>query len=47
VLMAVQDGTTMEYSTAGQEFVRYKEEWLRRVEKYYAMDEIVSIGKSD
>lgn len=35
ILMAVQDGTTMEYSTAGQEFVRYKEEWLKRVEQYY------------
>ena len=36
VLMAVQDGTTMEFSTAGQEFSRYKEEWLKRVEKYHA-----------
>lgn len=36
ILMANQDGTTMEYSTAGQEFVRYKEEWMKRVEKYYA-----------
>jgi genome maintenance exonuclease 1 len=36
VLMAVQDGTTMEFSTAGQEFVRYKEEWLKRVERFHA-----------
>lgn len=35
ILMAVQDGTTMEYSTAGQEFVRYKEEWMKRVEQFY------------
>lgn len=35
ILMAVQDGTTMEFSTAGQEFVRYKEEWMKRVEKYH------------
>ncbi len=49
VLMAVQDGTTMEYSTAGQEFVRYKEEWMKRVEKFYAAprEEILSIGNSD
>jgi len=42
VLMAVQDGTTMEYSSAGREFTRYKEEWLQRVETYHAM----SSGKS-
>ena len=42
VLMAIQDGTTMEYSSAGREFTRYKEEWLQRVETYHAM----SSGKS-
>jgi len=48
VLMAVQDGSTMEFSTAGQEFVRYKEEWMKRVEKFYeGKDETMSIGKSD
>lgn len=36
VLMAVQDGTTMEFSTAGQEFKRYKDEWMQRVEKFHA-----------
>ena len=36
VLMAVQDNTTMEFSMVGQEFSRYKEEWLKRVEKYHA-----------
>ena len=36
ILMAVQDGTTVEFSTAGQEFVRYKEEWLKRVDRFYA-----------
>lgn len=36
ILMAVQDGTTMEFSTAGQEFIRYKEEWMKRVEQFYA-----------
>jgi hypothetical protein len=35
ILMAVQDGTTMEFSTAGAEFVRYKEEWMKRVEQFY------------
>jgi hypothetical protein len=46
--MAVQDGTTMEFSTAGQEFVRYKEEWMKRVEKFYeGSDDTMSIGKSD
>ena len=35
ILMAVQDGSTMEFSTAGQEFVRYKEEWMKRVEQYH------------
>jgi genome maintenance exonuclease 1 len=48
VLMAVQDGTTMEFSTAGQEFVRYKEEWMKRVEKFYeGRDDTMSVGKSD
>ena len=36
VLMAVQDGTTMEFSTAGQEFKRYKDEWMQRVEKFHS-----------
>lgn len=35
ILMANQDGTTVEYSTAGSEFVRYKDEWLKRVEQYH------------
>lgn len=48
VLMAVQDGSTMEFSTAGQQFVRYKEEWMKRVEKFYeGKDDTMSIGKSD
>lgn len=37
VLMANQDGTTAEYSTAGSEFMRYKDEWLKRVEKYHQL----------
>ena len=36
VLMAVQDGTTMEFSTAGQEFKRYKDEWMQRVDKFHS-----------
>ena len=36
ILMANQDGTTVEYSTAGSEFVRYKDEWLKRVEQYHS-----------
>ena len=50
ILMAVRDGTTAEYSTAGQEFVRYKEEWMKRVEQFYAqppMPLIVSNGNSE
>jgi genome maintenance exonuclease 1 len=51
VLMAVQDGTTAEFSTAGQEFVRYKEAWLKRVEKFHelqlAMPLIVSNGNNE
>jgi hypothetical protein len=35
ILMAVQDGSTMEFSTVSQEFVRYKDAWLKRVEQYY------------
>jgi genome maintenance exonuclease 1 len=36
ILMAVQDGTTMEFSTTGQEFKRYKEEWMQRVDKFHS-----------
>jgi len=36
ILMANQDGTTVEYSTAGSEFVRYKDDWLKRVEQYHS-----------
>ena len=35
VLMAVRDGSTMEFTTTGSEFQRYKDAWLRRVEKFY------------
>jgi genome maintenance exonuclease 1 len=48
VLMSVQDGSTMEYSTAGQEFVRYKQDWMRRVEQYYSIiEDIESVGNKD
>lgn len=52
ILMAVQDGTTMEFSTAGQEFIYYKKEWMKRVEKYHADGRapsplMVSNGNSD
>lgn len=35
VLVAVQDGTTQEFTTAGHEFERYKKEWMERVEAYH------------
>ena len=34
VLIAVRDGTTQEFSTAGREFEGWKDEWMRRVEKF-------------
>ena len=34
VLMAVRDGTTMEFSTMGREFQSYKDKWMRRVDEY-------------
>jgi hypothetical protein len=34
VLMAVQDGSTMEFSTAGREFQSYKDAWMRRVDQF-------------
>lgn len=36
VLIAVQDGTTQEFTTTGREFERQKKEWLERVEKFLA-----------
>lgn len=35
VLMAVRDGTTMEFSTMGREFQSYKEKWMRRVDQFF------------
>jgi len=34
VLVAVRDGTTQEFSTAGREFQGWKDEWMRRVERF-------------
>jgi len=34
VLIAVRDGTTQEFSTAGREFQGWKDEWMRRVEQF-------------
>lgn len=36
VMIAVQDGTTQEFTTTGREFERQKEEWMERVEKFLA-----------
>lgn len=51
VLVAVQDGSTQEFTTTGAEFERYKEAWLKRVDQYYGLgspaDSVVSNGKSD
>jgi hypothetical protein len=35
ILMAVRDGSTDEFSTAGREFQRYKDTWLRRVDEFH------------
>jgi genome maintenance exonuclease 1 len=35
VLMAVQDGSVVEFSTTGREFQQYKDAWMKRVEQYY------------
>lgn len=35
VLIAVQDGTTQEYTTTGDEFAGYKQAWMRRLNQYY------------
>ena len=39
VLMAVRDGSTAEFSTAGREFQQYKDTWLRRVDKFFESQE--------
>ena len=36
ILVAVQDGTTQEFTTAGREFERQKQEWMERVDKFLA-----------
>jgi hypothetical protein len=36
VMMAGQDGSVQEFTTAGREFTQYKQQWMRRVETYYA-----------
>jgi genome maintenance exonuclease 1 len=36
VMIAVQDGTTQEFTTTGRDFERQKEEWMERVEKFLA-----------
>jgi hypothetical protein len=35
ILMAVRDGSTIEFTTTGSEFQRYKDAWLRRVDKFH------------
>lgn len=34
ILVAVQDGTTQEFTTTGREFERQKKEWMERVERF-------------
>jgi hypothetical protein len=36
VLVAVQDGSTQEFTTTGRDFERQKEEWMARLEKFLA-----------
>jgi hypothetical protein len=35
VLMVVQDGSVLEFSTTGREFQQYKDAWMQRVDQYY------------
>jgi ATP-dependent exoDNAse (exonuclease V) beta subunit len=35
VLVAVQDGTTQEFTTTGREFQGFKAQWMERVDRYY------------
>ena len=37
VMMAGQDGSVQEFTTAGREFTQYKQQWMRRVEAYHAL----------
>jgi len=46
-IVAVQDGSTQEFTTTGSEFKRYKEEWMQRVENYWGNCNVVSNGNSD
>ena len=39
VLMAVRDGSTVEFSTAGREFQGYKDMWMRRVDEFHKSSE--------
>jgi hypothetical protein len=34
VLIAVQDGTTQEFTTTGREFQEFKAAWRKRVEQF-------------
>ena len=34
VLVAVQDGTTQEFTTTGREFQGFKDQWMERLESY-------------
>jgi genome maintenance exonuclease 1 len=37
VLVAVQDGTTQEFTITGREWSNFKNQWLERLERYYAL----------
>ncbi|NBS69063.1 hypothetical protein EBT31_09135 [bacterium] len=45
ILIACQTGETQEFTTTGSEFERYKEQWMERVEKFYALS-VESNGNS-
>lgn len=50
VLVSVQDGTTQEFTTTGSEFLKYKAQWMERVDAYWRGDparSVASNGKSD
>jgi hypothetical protein len=37
VLIAVQDGTTQEFTTTGREFQQFKAQWMERVARSEAL----------
>lgn len=45
ILVACQTGETQEFTTTGSEFERYRDQWMERVDKFYALN-VASNGNS-